>query len=122
MTAPAVTVPQLEGWIRAFAALVAEQKGFMTELDSAIGDADHGINMDRGMRAVVEKLDSTRPATADELFKLVGVDLPRVLAGADASAGPAGRSTARSSCASAARRGRPPSCLPTTSPRRSGPG
>jgi dihydroxyacetone kinase-like protein len=82
VTAAAVTVPQLEGWIRAFAALVAEQTGFLTELDSAIGDADHGINMDRGMRAVVEKLDSTRPATADELFKLVGMTLVSSVGGA----------------------------------------
>ena len=59
VTTSAVTVQQLEEWIRAFAALVAEQKGYLTELDSAIGDADHGINMDRGMRAVLDKLDST---------------------------------------------------------------
>jgi phosphoenolpyruvate---glycerone phosphotransferase subunit DhaL len=82
VTAAAVTVPQLEEWIRAFAALVAEQTGFLTELDSAIGDADHGINMDRGMQAVVDKLDSTRPATADELFKLVGMTLVSSVGGA----------------------------------------
>ena len=82
MTASAVTVHQLEEWIRAFAALVAEHKGYLTELDSAIGDADHGINMDRGMRAVLDKLDSTRPATADELFKLVGLTLVSSVGGA----------------------------------------
>jgi dihydroxyacetone kinase-like protein len=77
-----VTVHQLEKWIRAFAALVAEQRGYLTELDSAIGDADHGINMDRGLRAVLEQLDSTRPATADELFKLVGLTLVSSVGGA----------------------------------------
>ena len=82
MTTSAVTVHQLEDWIRAFAALVAEHKGYLTELDSAIGDADHGINMDRGMRAVLDKLDSTRPATADELFKLVGLTLVSSVGGA----------------------------------------
>ena len=82
MTTSAVTVHQLEDWIRAFAALVAEHKGYLTELDSAIGDADHGINMDRGMRAVLDKLDSTRPATADELFKLVGMTLVSSVGGA----------------------------------------
>jgi phosphoenolpyruvate---glycerone phosphotransferase subunit DhaL len=82
MTTSAVTVHQLEEWIRAFAALVAEHKGYLTELDSAIGDADHGINMDRGMRAVLDKLDSTRPATADELFKLVGLTLVSSVGGA----------------------------------------
>jgi len=82
VTTGAVNVQQLEEWIRAFAALVSEQKGYLTELDSAIGDADHGINMDRGMRAVLDKLDSTQSATADELFKLVGLTLVSSVGGA----------------------------------------
>jgi phosphoenolpyruvate---glycerone phosphotransferase subunit DhaL len=82
VTTSAVTVDQLEAWIRAFAALVAENKSYLTELDSAIGDADHGINMDRGMQAVLDKLDSARPATADELFKLVGLTLVQSVGGA----------------------------------------
>lgn len=82
MTTGAVNVQQLEEWIRAFAALVSEQKGYLTELDSAIGDADHGINMDRGMKAVLDKLDSTPSATADELFKLVGLTLVSSVGGA----------------------------------------
>jgi dihydroxyacetone kinase-like protein len=82
MTTGAVNVQQLEEWIRAFAALVSEQKGYLTELDSAIGDADHGINMDRGMKAVLDKLDSTPSTTADELFKLVGLTLVSSVGGA----------------------------------------
>ncbi len=82
MTTGAVNVQQLEEWIRAFAALVSEQKGYLTELDSAIGDADHGINMDRGMKAVLDKLDSTPSATADELFKLIGLTLVSSVGGA----------------------------------------
>jgi phosphoenolpyruvate---glycerone phosphotransferase subunit DhaL len=82
VTTRAVTVQQLEEWVRAFAALVSEHKGHLTELDSAIGDADHGINMDRGMRAVLDKLDSTRPTTADELCKLVGFTLVSSVGGA----------------------------------------
>ena len=35
-------------WVKTFAAVIAEKKAYLTELDSAIGDADHGINMDRG--------------------------------------------------------------------------
>ncbi|MBA3691555.1 MAG: dihydroxyacetone kinase, partial [Actinobacteria bacterium] len=42
-------------WIRAFAGEVSARKEELTALDSAIGDADHGINMDRGMQAVVAK-------------------------------------------------------------------
>jgi dihydroxyacetone kinase-like protein len=82
VTTSTVTVHHLEEWIRVFAALVAEHKGYLTELDAAIGDADHGINMERGMRAVLDKLDSTRPATADELFKLVGMTLVSSVGGA----------------------------------------
>jgi len=44
-------------WLRAFAAAVAEEREHLTELDAAIGDADHGSNMDRGMRAVLGKLE-----------------------------------------------------------------
>ncbi|MBO0829637.1 MAG: dihydroxyacetone kinase subunit L [Streptosporangiales bacterium] len=47
---------QVRAWVEAFAAAVAEQKVALTDLDRAIGDGDHGINMDRGMRAVVDKL------------------------------------------------------------------
>ena len=44
--------------------LVAENRDYLTELDSAIGDADHGSNMDRGMKAAVAALDELGPATA----------------------------------------------------------
>jgi len=57
-----VTVEDLEAWLRRFAGLVSEQRAYLTELDSAIGDGDHGINMDRGLRAVCDKLDETSPA------------------------------------------------------------
>jgi hypothetical protein len=43
--------------IRVYAAVIAENKEYLTQLDSAIGDADHGINMDRGMQAALAKLD-----------------------------------------------------------------
>ena len=45
-------------WIRGAAAAVAEHRDELTELDRAIGDGDHGINLDRGMHAAVAKLDS----------------------------------------------------------------
>jgi phosphoenolpyruvate---glycerone phosphotransferase subunit DhaL len=65
-----------------FADLIAEHRTYLTELDSAIGDADHGINMDRGMQAVRQKLDANPPAAADELFKLVGMTLVSSVGGA----------------------------------------
>jgi dihydroxyacetone kinase-like protein len=69
-------------WVRAFAATIAEQKGYLTDLDSAIGDADHGINMDRGMRAAVTKLDSVPPGDVGTLFKTVGMTLVSTVGGA----------------------------------------
>ena len=58
MAADVVTVAQLEAWVRRFADLIATHRSELTDLDSAIGDADHGINMDRGMQAVRAKLDT----------------------------------------------------------------
>jgi dihydroxyacetone kinase-like protein len=82
MAPQVVTVQSLEGWVRRFADLIGEQRAYLTELDSAIGDADHGINMDRGLRAVSEKLDAGAPASADELFKLIGMTLVSNVGGA----------------------------------------
>lgn len=77
-----VTVEALREWMRAFATVVHDNAGRLTELDSAIGDADHGSNMDRGMKAVVAALDSTEYASADALFKKVGMTLVSTVGGA----------------------------------------
>jgi len=70
-------------WIRAFAAEVSANKEQLTQLDAAVGDGDHGINMDRGMSAVVAKVD----AASDEqdigaLLKTVGMTLVSTVGGA----------------------------------------
>jgi phosphoenolpyruvate---glycerone phosphotransferase subunit DhaL len=77
-----VTVAQLEAWVGRFAELIAIHRSQLTDLDSAIGDADHGINMDRGMQAVRAKLDTEPPATVDALFKSVGMTLVSSVGGA----------------------------------------
>jgi dihydroxyacetone kinase-like protein len=77
-----VTTTVLDEWVRTFAALVAKNRDHLTELDAAIGDADHGSNMDRGMKAVVAALDDTRPATAGALFSKVGMTLVSTVGGA----------------------------------------
>ena len=82
MTVDVVTLGQMEGWIHSFALLVAQHKAQLTDLDAAIGDADHGVNMDRGMRAVVDKLEATRAGAADVLFNLVGMTLVSSVGGA----------------------------------------
>lgn len=72
----------LVAWLTAFRDAVTEQRAWLTELDSAIGDADHGANMARGMDAVVAKLDQGVPATVDELLKSVGMTLVSSVGGA----------------------------------------
>lgn len=77
-----VTTAVLEEWVRRFATLVAQNRDHLTELDAAIGDADHGSNMDRGMKAAVAALDETPPATAGALFAKVGMTLVSTVGGA----------------------------------------
>jgi phosphoenolpyruvate---glycerone phosphotransferase subunit DhaL len=72
----------LDRWIRAFAAAVAENEELLTRLDSAIGDADHGANMSRGLKAVVAKLDEAPPAGPAALLKQAGMTLVSKVGGA----------------------------------------
>lgn len=72
----------LRGWIGAFAAAVTEHQEELTRLDSAIGDADHGSNLARGMKAVVAALDAESPATPDAVLKRTGMTLVSTVGGA----------------------------------------
>jgi dihydroxyacetone kinase-like protein len=78
----AVDTTVLADWVSRFGAAVAEKRDWLTELDSAIGDADHGANMARGMSAVSEKLAAGTPGTVDELLKTVGMTLVSSVGGA----------------------------------------
>ncbi|WP_433594793.1 dihydroxyacetone kinase subunit DhaL [Nocardia sp. CA-145437] len=70
----------VSAWVRGFAALVDEHATELTALDAAIGDADHGTNMRRGMTAVVAALDdSSSPA---ETMKQTALVLIRTIGGA----------------------------------------
>jgi phosphoenolpyruvate---glycerone phosphotransferase subunit DhaL len=73
---------QLTAWVREFARVIGENAQFLTDLDAAIGDADHGINMDRGMTAVLGALDETGPADVAALCKQVGMTLVKSVGGA----------------------------------------
>ncbi len=70
----------LAAWIKAYAALVDGHQDELTELDSAIGDADHGANMARGMAAAVQKLDEAAAPAA--MLKAVGMALISSVGGA----------------------------------------
>ena len=77
-----VDVSLLTGWVREFARAIGENAQLLTDLDAAIGDADHGINMDRGMTAVIGALDEAAPADMSALSKLVGMTLVKSVGGA----------------------------------------
>ena len=71
------------GWIRTFAAEVEANKEYLTQLDAAIGDADHGINMQRGMSAVLGKVDAaSEERDVGALLKTVGMTLVSTVGGA----------------------------------------
>jgi phosphoenolpyruvate---glycerone phosphotransferase subunit DhaL len=69
-------------WIKTFAGVIAAQKDYLTQLDSAIGDADHGVNMDRGFQAVLQKLPAAANLDIGAIFKLVGMTLISTVGGA----------------------------------------
>src|SRR3954465_12838644 len=73
---------QVTDWRRRFAAEVGERKVELTKLDQAIGDGDHGTNMDRGMRKAVEKLDAQSGDDIGALLKTVGMALVSSVGGA----------------------------------------
>jgi phosphoenolpyruvate---glycerone phosphotransferase subunit DhaL len=79
-----VTVPyaQVLAWIEQFAATVAENREYLTQLDSAIGDADHGTNIDRGMKAAVGKIEGMEGDDIGSLLKTVGMTLVSTVGGA----------------------------------------
>ncbi|WP_110590025.1 dihydroxyacetone kinase subunit DhaL [Microbacterium suaedae] len=76
-----ISTADATAWMTRYAEAVEEQRDHLTELDSAIGDADHGANMDRGMRAAVDKASADRPEFLDELFKGVGMTLVSTVGG-----------------------------------------
>ncbi|MDQ0942738.1 dihydroxyacetone kinase subunit DhaL [Streptomyces sp. V1I1] len=59
-------------WIHEAARLVVDNTDHLTRLDSAVGDADHGINMRRGLQAAVAMLDETNPSTPGAVLATVG--------------------------------------------------
>ena len=69
-------------WIELAAAQVAEQRDYLVDLDRAIGDGDHGENMDRGFKASVEALGQAQPASVAEVLKTVAKTLMSTVGGA----------------------------------------
>jgi phosphoenolpyruvate---glycerone phosphotransferase subunit DhaL len=77
-----ISASDVRGWIARYADDVAEHRAELVKLDTAIGDGDHGTNMDRGMRKAVEKLDGLEGGDVAALLKAVGMALVSSVGGA----------------------------------------
>jgi dihydroxyacetone kinase-like protein len=69
-------------WIKACASVLGENRDYLTQLDAAIGDADHGANMDRGFKAVIGKVPEMADKDIGTVFKTVGMTLLSTVGGA----------------------------------------
>ncbi|HSK86966.1 MAG TPA: dihydroxyacetone kinase subunit DhaL [Anaerolineales bacterium] len=69
-------------WIKAIVNVIGENSTYLTQLDAAIGDADHGANMERGFKAVMNKLPEVSDKDIGTIFKTVGMTLISTVGGA----------------------------------------
>src|SRR5215831_16479737 len=77
-----ITTEDTVRWLNQLAHVLHENRDYLTQLDSPIGDADHGINMDRGFTAVQEKLPGVAEADIGTILKTVGTTLVSTVGGA----------------------------------------
>lgn len=77
-----LTVETLTTWMNDFEAKIAAKKAYLSDLDTPIGDGDHGNNMARGMCAVTEALATKNPADLTTGLKLVAMSLISKVGGA----------------------------------------
>jgi phosphoenolpyruvate---glycerone phosphotransferase subunit DhaL len=77
-----ITASAVRRWIADYAEVIAEHRQELVALDRAIGDADHGTNMDRGMQKALEKLEATEGDDIGALLKVVGMALVSSVGGA----------------------------------------
>jgi len=77
-----ITRNQIIQWLQTFAAEIEQNKEYLTELDAAIGDADHGINMNRGFKKVASQLPSVADKDISTILKTVSMTLISTVGGA----------------------------------------
>ena len=77
-----ITADQIIAWIERYSIRIAEEKEFLTKLDSDIGDADHGANMHRGFQAVLSKKGELQGKDIGALLKIVAMTLISTVGGA----------------------------------------
>lgn len=77
-----LTKELLAEWISRFYEKIQNNKGYLSNLDAAIGDGDHGNNMARGMQAVTESLEKNETADTTQSLKLIAMALISKVGGA----------------------------------------
>ena len=82
MTMNNLTIEGARRWIETAATLIEQNSTLLTELDTAIGDGDHGSNMARGFGAVRKKLETANATDVGAVFKLAGMTLISTVGGA----------------------------------------
>jgi phosphoenolpyruvate---glycerone phosphotransferase subunit DhaL len=82
VTRVAIGEAEVKDWLRRYAAAIAEHRAELVRLDTAIGDGDHGTNMDRGMKKAIEKLEGAPAGDIGGTLKAVGMALVSSVGGA----------------------------------------
>src|SRR2546430_11421949 len=77
-----ITTEDTVNWLQQLALVLHENRDYLTQLDSPIGDADHGTNMDRGFKAVADKLPGMANMDIGSILKTVGTTLVSTVGGA----------------------------------------
>ncbi|MGF1759263.1 dihydroxyacetone kinase ADP-binding subunit DhaL [Photobacterium sagamiensis] len=77
-----ITKQQIVQWLETSADVFKDEQDFLTELDREIGDADHGLNMNRGFQKVKEKLPSVADKDIGTILKTTGMTLLSSIGGA----------------------------------------
>lgn len=78
----AISRDDVLNWVKAYAGVIAENRDYLTQLDAAIGDADHGANMHRGFQAVMAKMPEVVDKDIGTIFKTVAMTLLSTVGGA----------------------------------------
>ncbi len=77
-----MNLEQIKKWLNRFNKQIQENKVYLIELDTPIGDADHGANMSRGMLAVMEEIEKQTPQTVSDVLKIAAMQLISKVGGA----------------------------------------
>jgi len=77
-----ITKNQIVQWLQAIASVIEQNKDYLTELDAAIGDADHGINLHRGFQKVLTQLPKVEDKDIGSILKTISMTLISSVGGA----------------------------------------